>query len=1069
MEKRFTRYWFPLGSSTKTLLRLTLTNLFVFATMLTGWADDHNPQGEGYQLLSDNNKPSLYENSSLEVQKKKEIKGSVKDKSGMGIPGVNVFVKGTFIGVTTDINGYYAISVPAESELLVYSFVGMLEKEMAIGNKLTIDVVMEESSIDLDEVVAIAYGSQKKTTITGAVSTVSGEQLLKTPTGSLSNALSGSVTGLSSVQYSGEPGADDAEIYIRGVTTLNNSSPLIQVDGVEREFSQLDPNEIESITILKDASATAVFGVRGANGVILITTKRGKEGKAKISFSSSTGYQMPTKLLEFADSYEYASYYNEAQANDGVSAGSYKFQPDVLEAFKTHSDPILYPDVDWLDQLLKKGAIQTQHNVNISGGAEKIRYFVSLGAFTQEGLFKTFDSGYDFNFDFKRYNYRANLDYDISESTLLTLNLGGRIEDKNTPISNEDQNQLFRQLYWATPFGGAGIVDGKRVVTNTDYLPDAGSDGLSPYYGKGFNAKSTNVLNVDLALKQELDFVTEGLFFKVKGSYNSTFYHTKTRSSSTPFYTPIKTSDGGIEYKKSGDDAELNYGESFDKGRNWYAEASINYDRKYGKHTIGALALYTQSKKYYPKQYTDIPSGYVGMVGRITYDWSTRYMAEFNVGYNGSENFARAKRYGFFPAGSLAWVVSEENFMKEFKNVINYMKLRGSYGVVGNDKYYVGNTQQRFMYIPDSYVLGGSGYNFGTNVGSNQPGAYESSKSNKDVTWEKAYKQNYGIDLAFLKERFKVSVDVFSEHREDILVKSETTPNIVGVSLPVINMGVVDSHGYEIALKWSDEIGENFKYWVNTNLSFAKNKIIEKGEVKPNEDYMWQTGRPVGSNIIRKFWGFYDETANDRYKAQYGQDIAVHAGGLEPGDVVYVDLNRDGTIDSDDVTKAGYTNNPEYVAGMNLGFSWKNLDFSMQWTGAWNTSRLLQETFRNPMGDTNTKGLLSYQYKQRWTPETASTAKLPRATLAHKTNNYQSSDLFLVDASYLRLKNIEIGYKLNLPVFQRAGIDNCRLYLSGYNLLTFSKFKLGDPESKTSSRPAYPLTRVINLGLKLAF
>lgn len=1069
MEKRFTRYCFPPGINTKNLLRLTLTNLFVFATMVTLWANEHNYKEIGYQFPNIDNKPSLHENSNLGVQQKIEINGLVKDKSGEPIPGVNVFVKGTTIGTITDFNGHYNLSVPADAEIVVYSFVGMLDKEIKIGNKIKIDVIMEDASIGLDEVVAIAYGSQKKTTITGAVSTISGDELLKTPTGSLSNALSGSVTGLSSVQYSGEPGADDAEIYIRGVTTLNSSAPLIQVDGVEREFSQLDPNEIESITVLKDASATAVFGVRGANGVILITTKRGKEGEAKISFSSSAGYQMPTKLLEFADSYQYASFYNEAQANDGVSPASYKFKPEILDAFKTHSDPILYPDVDWLDYLLKKGAVQTQHNVNISGGAEKIRYFVSIGAFTQEGLFKTFDSGYDFNFDFKRYNYRANLDYDISKSTLLTLNLGGRVEDKNTPISNEDQNQLFRQLYWSTPFGGAGIVDGKRVVTNADYIPGAGSDGLSPYYGKGFNAKSTNVLNVDLALKQELDFITNGLYFKIKGSYNSTFYHTKTRSSSVPYYTPIKTSTGEIEYMKSGDDAQLGYGEKFDKGRDWYTEASVNYDRKYGKHTFGALALYTQSKKYYPKQYTDIPSGYVGMVGRITYDWSTRYMAEFNAGYNGSENFAPAKRYGFFPAGSVGWVATEENFMTGIKNIVNYLKLRASYGVVGNDKYYIGDVQQRFMYIPDSYVLGGSGYNFGTNVSSSQYGAYESAKSNKDVTWEKAYKQNYGIDLAFLKERLKVTVDVFKEHRKDILVKSETTPDIVGVSLPVINMGVVDSHGYEITAKWSETVGENFRYWVNTNLSFARNKIIEKGEVKPNEDYMWETGRPVGSNIVREFWGFYDETANERYKEQYGQDIAEHAGGLEPGDVVYVDLNKDGIIDSDDVTKAGYTNNPEYVAGVNLGFSWKNLDFSMQWTGAWNTSRLLQETFREPMGDTNGKGLLLYQYDQRWTPETASTAKLPRATLAHKTNNYQSSNLFLVDASYLRLKNIEIGYDLKLPVFQRAGVDKCRLYLSAYNLFTFSDFDLGDPESRTSSRPEYPLTRVINLGLKVGF
>lgn len=1066
MKKMFKRECFPIGNFVETLLRKTLVVFFVLATMVTARANDDFPKS-----TVNHSSPEVKEfhYSSNETQQRKKITGKTTDKSGKGIPGVTIVVKGTTVGTSADNAGNYSLFVPSDAKVLIFSFVGMLEKEVSIENQSTINVVMEEATIGIEEVVAIAYGTQKKMTITGAISTVSGDDLLKTPTGSLSNALSGVVTGLSSVQYSGEPGADDADIFIRGITTLNSSSPLIQVDGVEREFSQLDPNEIESITILKDASATAIFGVRGANGVILITTKRGVEGDAKISFSSSVGYQMPTKLLEFANSYQYASFYNEAQANDGVEAEKFKFQPDALEAFQTHSDPILYPDTDWLDLLLQNGAVQSQHNVNISGGAEKIRYFVSLGAYTQEGLFKTFDAGYDFNFDFERYNYRANLDFDVSETTLLSVNLGGRIEDKNTPISNEDQNQLFRQLYWATPFSGPGIVDGKWIQTNSDYLSDPGSDGLSPYYGKGYNSKSTNVLNLDLVLNQKLDFITTGLSFKVKGSYNSSFSHTKRRSSSTPFYTPIKTDGGAIEYMKSGDDAELDYGESFDKGRNWYAEASFNYNRKFGNHNFGALALYNQSKTYYPRNYTDIPSGYVGMVGRVTYDYNTRYMVEFNAGYNGSENFASSKRYGFFPAGSVGWIVSEEKFMSGLKKTINYLKLRASYGVVGNDKYYVNDAQQRFMYIPDSYVLGGSGYNFGTNVGSDQSGAYESTKSNKNVTWEKAYKQNYGIDIVFLNERLKITTDIFKEHREDILVQSEIIPDILGASLPVINMGVVDSHGYEISVKWNDKIGEDFKYWVTGNLSFARNKVIEKGEVTPNEDYMWETGQPVGSNIIRKFWGFYDDMANERYKAQYGQDIAEHAGGLEPGDCVYVDLNNDGIIDSDDITKAGYTNTPEYVAGLNLGFSWKNFDLSMQWTGAWNTSRLLQETFREPMGDTNTKGLLLYQYEQRWTPETASTAKLPRATLAHKTNNYKSSDLFLVDASYLRLKNIEIGYNLSLPFLTRAGLEKCRLYINGYNLLTFSDFDLGDPESRTSSRPSYPLTRVFNIGLKLGF
>lgn len=1029
---------------------------------MSSWAIGEKPGNNSARA----NSPELTtaETVLMQNQQKRTVRGQVVDQSKLGIPGATVSIKGTTIGVVTDIDGNFSLPVPDNGGTLVVSFVGYTTQEIVIGTQAVINVSLAESTIGIQEVVAVAYGTQKKVTITGAISQMTGDDLLKTPTGSVSNALSGAVTGLSSVQYSGEPGADAANLYIRGVATSNDTSPLIQVDGVERDFNSIDPNEIESITVLKDASATAVFGVRGANGVILITTKRGVEGQAKINFSTSMGIQVPTKLLDFANSYQYASFYNEAQLNDDTNPDDLKYKSDVLEAFRTHSNPILYPDMDWMDYLLKNGAMQSQHNVTISGGVEKVRYFVSVGAYTQEGLFKTFDAGYNYNFDYKRYNYRANLDFDLTKSTLLSVNLGGNTSSRTTPKSNEDQNQLFRQLYWATPFGGAGIIDGKRVVTNSDYVPDPGIDGLYSYYGKGYNRRNANDLSVDVSLRQKLDVITKGLSFRMKGSYNSSYTQLKERGTSLASYTPVET-NGTIEYRKSGDDGELGYGESYSQGRNWYAETSLNYERKFGVHSIGALALYTQSKTYYPATYSDIPSGYVGMVGRVTYDYKTRYMAEFNVGYNGSENFAPGKRYGFFPAGSLGWVVSEENFMANIKDVVNYMKIRVSYGVVGNDKF--GN--RRFLYIPDSYVLGGDGYNFGTNVGSNQSGAYEAAKSNPVVTWEKAYKQNYGLDFAFLHDRMKLSVDVFKEHREDILLQSASVPAIVGISLPVINLGIVDNHGYEFSLKWNDSVGKDFRYWANGNFSFARNKWIEMGEVKPNEDYMWQTGRPLHSNIIRKFWGFYDEDANERYNAEYGQDIAEHAGGLKPGDVVYVDLNKDGIIDSDDVTKAGYTDMPEYIVGLQLGFEWKNFDFSTQWTGGFHTSRLLQESFREPLGDTDAKGLLLYQYEQRWTPETASTAKLPRATLAHKTNNYQSSDLFLVNSNYVRLKNVEIGYKMNFPFLKRAGVDNCRVYVNGYNLLTFTNFKFGDPESTTSSRPQYPLTRVFNLGLKVGF
>lgn len=933
--------------------------------------------------------------------------------------------------------------------------------------KSFITVLLKEDSQALEEVQVVAYGTQKKVTITGAISSVNTDDLLKTPVSSLGNAISGKMPGVSSVQYSGEPGGDDPALFVRGVGTLGSgsSAPLVLVDGVERSFFQIDPNEVENISVLKDASATAVFGVRGANGVILVTTRRGERGKAKVSISTSMGVQMPTRLLEFTNSHQYATMYNEAQTNDGVAPENVRFKPDVMQAFKDHSQPLIYSDMDWMDYLIKKGSFQSQHNVNISGGTERVKYFVSAGVLTQEGIFKTFDTGYNFNFDYKRYNYRANLDFEVTKTTDLAVNIGGRVEDKNRPIAQNNQDELFRIIYFATPFSGAGIVDGKWIKANPDYIPDAGEDALNAYYGRGFQSDVTNVLNTDIALSQRLDFITKGLSLNLKGAYNSSFLHQKTRSNTIPYYTPVVQTDGTTVLRKSGPDAELGYAEGNDSDRNWYAEMSLKYQRKFGLHNLSALALYNQSKTYYPAVFTDIPTGYVGLVGRITYDYATRYLLDLNMGYNGSENFASGKRYGLFPAASVGWIVSEEKFMKKL-SAISYFKVRASYGVVGNDK--IGN--QRFLYLPDSYMFGGGGYNFGTNISGNQAGAYEGKMGNPALTWEKAYKQNYGIDISFLENRLKVNFDYFMDHRKDILINRNSTPGYLGMALPSLNMGVVDNKGYEVAVKWMDKIGKEFSYWVDFNLSHAKNKIIEMDEVKPNEDYMAKTGHSVSQPFAQKFWGFYDETANERYKAQQGVNIAEHPGGLQPGDCVYIDLNKDGVIDADDVTAVGYTDNPEYTGGVTLGFSWKRFEFSTLWNFSWNTSRLLTETLRQPFGGTNNRAVLLSQYENRWTPETAATATLPRASFTSKANNFSGSDLWIIDASYIRLKNIEVSYRFDFPFMNKIGINQLRLFANGYNLLTFDKLKIADPESKTGgNQPSYPLMRVMNVGLKIGF
>lgn len=1058
------------------IMKVLILLLFIDCFTITAGDIYHQRSSFDLYIYLDGNTEKGHSDA-LELVKKR-INGIVLDEVGESIIGANVVEVGTLNGTVTDIDGKFSLQV-SENATIQITYIGYTEQLVDITGKTSFEIILKEDIQTLDEVQVVAYGSQKKVTVTGAISSISGEELLKIPTGSINNSLSGKIPGLSSVQYSGEPGADAADIYIRGITTFNNSSPLIQVDGVERDMSQIDPNEIESITVLKDASATAVFGVRGANGVILITTKRGAKGKAKISASTSYGVQIPTRLLEFANSYQYATYYNEAQLNDGHT-GQLEFSPEVLEAFRTHSNPLVYPDMDWMDYILKEQAFQSQHNVNISGGTDNIRYFVSVGIFTQGGLFKNFNAGYDLNFDYNRYNYRTNLDFDITQSTILSLNIGGRVEDKNNPIGLDgDQSQFFRRLYWSTPFSGAGIVDGKWIKTNNEYISQPGDDALSAYYGRGNTQKVSNTLEVDFALEQKLNFVTDGLLFKIKGSYNTYFDQTKSRGYYIPFYTPvfldINRLELGFDLRKSGDDAVLGYGEGFGKGRNIYFETGLNYARSFGEHNVGGLLLYNQSKRYYPKDtngniYQGIPMGYVGLVGRITYDFATKYMLEFNVGYNGSENFHPDRRYDWFPALSLGYVLSEESFMENMKEYIPYLKFRVSYGKVGNDKF--GNDwdgYRRFMYLPDVYGFGG-GYNFGTNVSSNAPGAYEGNKNNQFVTWETSFKQNYGIDLYTLSERLKFSFDLFKEHRENILISPNTIPNIMGISShPLINSGIVNSNGYEIVLEWNDKLNSDFNYWIRGNMSFARNKIIEKDEVPKNEPYLYETGRPIGQPFLYKFWGFYDETANERYKLDYGTDIPTHPRNLQPGDAVYVDINGDGIVDSDDLYPIGYTNVPQYVAGVNIGLNWKNFDFSMHWNGAANTSRVLNETFRDPLGETNNRGLLLDHFEGRWTRDNAADSRWPRATLVGKSQNTMSSSLYLVNANYLRLKNVEVAYNINADWIRKLRLSNLRVYANAYNLLTFDKLKISDPESRTSDRPEYPLMRVMTVGLKLDF
>ena len=1011
--------------------------------------------------------------------KTKVVKGVVLDDMGPVI-GATVFVKGTQNGMATNLDGEFSLTVPVGATIVV-SFIGYEDKEVVYKGEPELKITLTENVTTLEEVQVIAYGTTKKVTVTGALSSMKSDEIMKSPVGSIANALSGKIPGLSSVQSSGQPGADDATIYVRGVGSLTEglSAPLMLVDGVERSFYQLDPNEIEDITVLKDASATAVFGVRGANGVVLVTTKRGQEGKAKISFSTSMALQLPTRIPEFANSYDYATTYNNAQLRDGVAEENLAFSPEMLEAFRTHSNPLIYSDTDWTDMLIRKTAVQTQHNFNISGGSKRVRYFASLGVFTQDGLFKTFDThGHKTGFKYNRYNYRVNMDVDVTKTTSMKINLGGRLTDKREPNYNNgtatNVKSLFRDIYWTPPFAGPGIVDGKWVTVNAQTFGKFGTvyDALNSYYGKGFNTYDNNVVNFDFVLDQKLDFLTKGLKAHVNGAYNSGVSITKRREGRADRYEAFLGEGDEVLLKKNQEMQTLGYSdEKYGQSRDWYLEAAVNYQRKFGSHNVSALFMYNQNMKYYysDKSFPGIPRSYVGLVGRATYDYKTRYLADFSIGYNGSENFAEGSRFGFFPAGSIGWIISEEPFMKSLKPYISYLKLRGSYGIVGND---IVSDGSRFLYLPDAYTISTEKYGFGSIVNNVLAGAKESRIGNPNVTWETAAKQNYGIDLHFFDSRLKTSFDYFIEHRKDILISRNINPGYLAVSLPIVNMGKVNNKGFEVTARWEDQI-QNVRYHIGTNWGYAKNEIVFNDEIPQPYEWMRRTGRPVGQQFGYMYDGFFTEEEAANYASLKGKEggIPDHGEGFTPlaGDVKYKDLNGDHKIDNNDVSAIGNPIYPLLTGNLSMGFSWKGLDFSMTWAGAFKTSRLVADFYRYPFGSTNNRSLLKYMIDDAWTPEKGNSAKAPAISLTNsKPNNYKDSDLWLRDASYVRLKNLEVGYSFPQGLLSKMHLSSLRISLSGYNLLTFDALGFSDPESNPSG-DTYPLVKVINFGLKVGF
>ncbi len=1024
---------------------------------------------------SDSGKGEKKEN----VDQQKKLTGTVAAKDGEPIPGVTVFIKGTSKGTVTDIDGNFSLNGVAEGNIVQFSFVGMVPQEITFTGQTQVNITLEEETLGLEEVVVVGYGLQKKETVTGAISTIDTEELLQSPQANVSNALVGRMPGLQAVQRSGEPGEDQSILRIRGIGTFTGSAdPLIMVDGIEAQnYNNIDPNEIESITILKDASATAVYGVRGANGVLLITTKRGKEGKPKITINSNFAISRFTELRESLNSYDYARLYNEALKYDSYITGGYtpRFSEEEIAKYKSGEDPVLFPSTDWQDMVLKPTASQMHHNLMISGGTPKVKYFVSAGMFSQEGLFKTKQVKDIFEFDpqikFQRYNFRSNFDFNITEYFSATVNLSSQIEQRKG--FNQDTRKTMEFIMRANPLDSPGLYDNKLVV-----MTGADPSTSNPLYwmgANGYRENYRNYLNGSVRFNYDFEKLLPGLKTHVTFSYQNYNEQNSTYRKTLLLYNAKKLESGDYALIPNGIESPFYYQELLGNGkeysRRYYLEAGVDYAKTFNDtHEVTGMLLYKQSKYYDPTLAFLVSNGYQGFAGRLTYNYKKRYLAEFNIGYEGTENFAEGNRFGFFPAGSLGWVISEENFFPE-NDIVSYLKVRGTIGQVGNDRIGdISSTASRFLYRPSSYTYSG-GYHWGE-VGSTYNyyyGSAEGKIGNPDLTWEKSTKKNLGLELHVLDNKIQFSMDWFSEVRDNILANKGTVPAISGAELPAYNLGKMKNSGIEADITFRSTVGK-LNYWVRGNYTYAHNVIEFMDEVNRTNPYQYRTGLRYG-----QFFGFLADGLYNTWEEVNDPNRPVvmwQNNKLQPGDIKYVDINSDGFIDNDDIVPIGYSNFPEKVFGFSFGGDIKGVDFSVLFQGAsnvsMNTSRRTNRGFFQNSGAS--KLLLQSWSQERY--ENGESILLPHLSVDGQDNNYQNSSFWIRDASYLRLKNIEIGYTFSSKLIQKLSMSSCRVYINGSNLYTWDNLFPGEdpefPNSETDYEP-YPVTSTFNVGLNLKF
>lgn len=1017
-----------------------------------------------------------------EVINEIKVRGIITDERGEALIGVSVMEKGTLNGTVSDVNGNFTMTVTDEESTLVFSYIGYLTHEQKVGRSAVINIILKEEIVDLEEVVIIGYGKQKKESVTAAIASVTSKELVQTPQANISNMLVGRLPGLIAYQRSGAPGEDNSSLLIRGVSTFtDNTSPLVMIDGVERpNFNGIDPNEIESLNILKDASATAIYGVRGANGVILITTRKGEVGAPRLNYSGNFALQQATALPSYLGSYDYARLYNEAVRNDAMVTGSPyvpKFSDEDLELYRNGQDPILHPDTDWIDTFLRKFSSRTQHNINVSGGTDRVKFFVSGGYFDQTGIYKhtKIDKDHDVNPRSTRYNFRSNLDFKITDEFTATVQMAAQVENITIPGSNDaDNSAIWYAVSLANPLSSPGMVDGK-VIRIQD-----GIGVVNPWQillSNGYRRDQRNNINTTLRLDYDLSrVVTKGLSVHGSVSYDSYYYSRKQYNRSYPYYLARRDSEDpeNILLIPQSEETIWSFGSGWGKNRKTYMEFGLNYAKTLGVHNVTGLLLYNQSKYFSPSLQFYVPNAYQGVVGRVTYDYSSRYLAEFNMGYNGTENFAKGRRFGFFPAFSLGWIISEEPLFPK-NDYLVFLKVRGSYGEVGNDR--IGG--DRFLYLPSSYGLasdaGINRYHFGSASSPNSSlMIIENKIGNPDLTWEKARKSNVGLEANLFKNALTVTFDLFKERRNNILANRSTEPMLVGANLPAYNLGEMENHGWEIDVNYRNRI-QKFNYWTRFNYSFARNKILYKDEVNRQYEYMRETGRRKD-----QFWGLISDGFYNTWEEVNALDRPVSAWSgnrLQPGDIKYVDVNKDGVIDGYDMVPIGHTPIPEVIYGLSLGGEYKGFDFSVLFQGATNVSI---KYFGHSMwpfakGEESAKSLIL----ERWTEERYNAGEpinFPRLALSPNRDtdhNYRESDFWTRDASYLRLKNAEIGYTFRGRSIRNLGINHLRFYLNGSNLITWTGVIDLDPEAPSRSGNhninTYPLQKVYNFGASINF